>query len=199
MSKIYISTIVSCLFLQTICTAQTQITNGDFEDWEEDFTTLFEEPGGDFWATLNPLLLLGGPETVTKDADAHSGSYAARLETKSFGTLIISGLLVSGEFITSDPFIIQGQPFTEMPERFTGYYKYSPVNGDSAIILSRLVKYNSTTDTFDLVAEASLSVRDEVSDYEMFDLEFDYLMPGVEPDSIILLLSLIHISEPTRP
>ena len=84
---------LNVLLLSLVITAamsQTQIPEGGFNNWILHSTEIYYEPAGDWWATLNPLATLGGPVTVYRTTDAHSGEYAAQLETKLWGTLLIS-------------------------------------------------------------------------------------------------------------
>jgi hypothetical protein len=166
--------------------------NFDFEEWTQIFNDdnqlMFEEPAGKFWTTLNKLKLLGGPITTEKSEDAHSGQYAARLETKQYGTFVITGLLLAGEF---DPvkyedipnFVNEGQPFFEKPLRFKGYYKYSGIENDSGGIYIGITKYNKLLNKKDTIAEASMTLGN--SDlYQLFNLELDYYLTDVEPDTM---------------
>ncbi|MDZ7741083.1 MAG: hypothetical protein U5Q03_04860 [Bacteroidota bacterium] len=61
--------------------AQTEIPEGGFNNWVPNATNIYYEPAGDWWTTLNSLAILGGPITVYPTTDAHSGEYAAQLET----------------------------------------------------------------------------------------------------------------------
>lgn len=169
--------------------AQTQIPNGGFEEWTPNSTNIYYEPGGDFWATLNPLATLGGPVTVSRTTDAYSGEYAAQLESKLWGDLLISGLLVSGNFIANPPSISNGQPFTDKPSKFIGWYKYTPINGDSAGVAAILTRYNAEAGQQDTIAKAINAITENVQTYTQFVFDFDYLLPGIDPDTIIIVFS----------
>lgn len=172
-----------------VADAQTQIPVGDFETWAQPPFTSYEEPSGGWWTTLNGLTGLGSPETVTKTTDSHSGTYAAKLTTQQWGTLTIPGLLLSGDFDIQNPnFLVQGQPFTEMPTAFRGWYKFSPVAGDSAGIAALLVRWNASSQRRDTIALAVLSVTAAVSNWIPFDLPFVIQQQGVTPDSILVAL-----------
>lgn len=173
--------------LGTQLQAQSSLPNGDFENWVAGGTGQYEQPDGAWWTSLNPLASLGGPVTVEKTTDAVLGSYAAKLTTKQWGSILIPGLLVSGTFDVQNPnFIIQGKPFTDRPERFMGQMKYHSVNGDSAGIAALLTRWNTTTGRRDTIAEASLVQYDSVATWTRFDLPFVYSQTGVNPDSIIV-------------
>ncbi len=169
--------------------AQGQIPNGDFEAWTAPPFTGYEEPSSGWWTTLNTLNSIGGPETVEKTTDAHGGSYAAVLTTKQWGTLTIPGLLVSGEFDIQNPnFLVQGQPFTDLPNAFQGWFKYSPVSGDSAGLAALLTRWNTSLQKRDTLAQAAWVVRTAYPNWTEFDLPFTYFQTGITPDSILVAL-----------
>lgn len=170
--------------------AQNLVTGGDFESWTQG-TGNFENPTDNFWTTLNQLSLLGptGPVTVSKTTDAYAGTYAARLESGTFGTLLVPGLIACGRFNPLvPPYLFQGQPFTQKPERFTGYYKYFPVMGDSAAIYAEIHIYDVGGGGKSVIADASMVVYDTVDTYTYFDIPFEYYFPNTVPDSITIVL-----------
>ncbi len=169
--------------------SQTQIPNGDFEAWTTPPFAAYEEPNSGWWTTLNTLNSIGGPETVEKTTDAHSGSYAAVLTTKLWGTLTIPGLLVSGEFDIQNPsFLVQGQPFTDFPNAFQGWFKYNPVAGDSAGLAALLTRWNTSLQKRDTLAQAAWVVTTAYPNWTQFDLPFTYFQSGITPDSILVAL-----------
>lgn len=125
--------------------SQTQISNGGFETWDA-AGTASEEPAffnsnktGTDWAP-------NGPQTCYRDGSTyHSGSYSARIETKTFTFAIVNGSMVTGIVnapttnkadgyigtmkgtTTSD---IRRMAFTGRPDSLVGWYKY--VQGGSA-------------------------------------------------------------------
>ncbi len=184
MKKIFFTLVFLFIILKGY--SQTPIPEGGFENWVQQ--TSYEEPAGNWWTSLNQLKSLGGPVTVTKVSDSYSGNYAARLETKMWGTFILPGLLVSGKFVTAPPFVLQGKPFTDKPVKFKGYYKYLSVNNDSAAIYAMITKHNSVSGKRDTIAIAIQAVLSNTPTYTAFDLDFEYY--SVEtPDSIDVVFS----------
>ena len=169
--------------------AQTQIPEGGFENWSPNSTNVYFEPTGGWWTTLNSLATLGGPVTVSPTEDAHTGAYAAKMETLIWGDLLITGLLASGDFIQTPPYIRNGQPFTETPSKFKGWYKYKPVDGDSAGVAAFLTRYNTTAGRQDTLAEAVIAFTDNVETYTQFEVNFDYLIPDTSPDSLLIIMT----------
>lgn len=168
--------------------AQTPIPNGDFEAWSADGLNLFEEPSSGWWATLNPLRQLGGPVTVARSSDAHGGSYSAVLTTSQYGTLLVPGILLSGGFdlLAAPNYFTRGQPYTDRPDRFQGWYKFAPANGDSAAIAVQLMRWNSQTSQRDTIGEVGLVIRQAVNSWTQFDLPILYFSTD-QPDSIIVV------------
>lgn len=179
------------LFVCLYGTAQTTLDNLDLEDWTASESGRFDEPDGP-WATANFAVDLEiiAPATnpVEKTSDAFSGQYAAKMESLTIFFTFTSGALWTGDFVldigdpTNSPKF--GVPYTGTPERFQCHYKYFPVSGDSMDIYSTLFKWNSTTQQRDTVAHCQLRSTQTVSDYTALDLEFDYKMQGVTPDTM---------------
>ena len=167
--------------------AQTQIPEGGFNNWTPSASNTYYEPSGGWWTTLNALEMLGGPVTVTRTTEVHSGAYAAKLETKEWGTLLLSGLLAAGNFINSAPFIEQGRPFTDKPSKIKGWYKYTPVNGDSAGVVVILTRFNTITNEQDTIAKAIKALKDSLTAYSQFEIDFEYEITGTNPDTIIMV------------
>jgi len=168
----------------------SNLPNGDFENWVLSAQQTYEEPSTGWWATLNPLKNLGGPETVVKTDDAHTGQYAAKLTTAAWGQLTIPGILLSGLFDFNAPnMIIEGRPFTDKPLKFKGYYKYTSVNGDSAAIYANITKYNTLNSIKDTLAEVRLPIYTSVNQYTAFEIDFTYLLPGITPDSLSIVFA----------
>ncbi|MFH1050186.1 MAG: PCMD domain-containing protein [bacterium] len=168
------------------------VPNFTFEEWTTTYNDkneyMYEEPKGGFWTTTNRLRLLGGPVTTEKSTDAYAGQYAARMETKQFGTLIINGMVLAGEFnpdkYPNKPnFINTGQPFTGKPVRLKGYYKYQGVDRDSGSVFFAMTKWNTQLKKTDTIAEC-WRVLGNTSTWDSFDIALNYYYPDVDPDSI---------------
>lgn len=103
-----------------------QIPNGNLETW----TTSAGINHAQNWLTTDDLLTaqLGVPfatGTTSKTTDAHSGSFAAKLETVSG----VPGFLILGTSVTLRPDdILGGLPFTGRPASMQLHYKLSGTN-----------------------------------------------------------------------
>ncbi|MDD3875893.1 MAG: PCMD domain-containing protein [Bacteroidales bacterium] len=170
----------------------TNVNDGDFENWEA-FTSgnnTYEEPKSGWWATLNVLSNLGAPKTAIKTSDAHTGKYAAKLVTSQWGELTLPGILLSGVFDFNAPnMIIEGKPFTDKPLTFKGFYKYTSVNGDSGAIYANITKYDFQAVKRDTIAEARFPVYNTISTYTPFEVDLNYLMTDVTPDSLSIVFA----------
>ena len=176
------------LLLHFAAVAQNQIPDGDFESWSSDQLNLYEYPASGWWSSLNPLRTLGGPVSVNKDGDAHSGNYSAHLETFEYGTLLVPGMLLSGTFnlLAAPNYFTRGRPYTERPAVFRGWYKYSPVQGDSAAIAVQVTRWNSTTQQRDTVGEVGIIIRQAASGWTEFVLPIDYYSQET-PDTLVVV------------
>lgn len=126
------------------------VPNGSFENWTNG--------APDQWNTTDYTLVGITWDVVTKElANPQSGTASAKLSvvTKTIpfvGTYSIPGAITLGT-ITMDPIngtanVTGGYPFTGMPQKLTGYFKYQPVNNDTCGMGWALTKWNSgITDT----------------------------------------------------
>lgn len=179
---------------------QPALTNGDLEAWTE-FTGTNEnywEPGTGtnrtthFLRTLNELADLAppftGPVTTfreTNTADVHGGTYAAKLESKMLGPFFIPGFLGTGDVDFQNQTLRLGRQFNGRPEKFRGWYKYSPVSGDSAEFRVWLTRYDALNQQTVLVGEGSQKIYNAVSNYTQFDININYLDAGT-PDTVVV-------------
>jgi hypothetical protein len=175
------------------CDSETPIPldNQSLENWVDEGN--YEDPAGDFWDTANrtvdllPILL---NPNVTKDTDAHTGTYSAKLVTSNWFTLITSATVFSGSFTPNqaDPLasVAFGKPFTDTPDNFRVWYKYAPVAGDSAEAYTYLTRWNGS-ETVN-VAEAYTKVYDATSEWTELDIPFTYFS-GETPDSITMVFA----------
>lgn len=179
---------------------QPALTNGDLETWTE-FTGTNEnywEPGTGtnrsthFLRTLNELAdipsPLTGPVTTFREnnaADVHGGSYAAKLVSTTLSTFFVPGFLGTGDVDFSNQTIHLGRQFNGRPEKFRGWYKYSPVSGDSAEFRVWLTRYDTLNQQTVLVGEGSQKIKTAVSNYTQFDININYLDAGT-PDTVVV-------------
>lgn len=154
------------LFLLTLylvpCTlVAQQMTDSSFETWENkngfygdyfDFIT-------DYFCTLNELHSLqndagSGDLTAFRDGNAQNGNWCAKLVTGKYplgSDILLPGIVGTLQqdfieyYLTHNTVIVtsdwQGYP---VPRALEGYFKYAPVNGDSAVIELGLYEYGDS-------------------------------------------------------
>lgn len=166
---------------------QGQIPDGDFENWSNGGAGFYEQPASGWWASLNPLRDIGGPVTLEKSTDAHSGNYSALITTKQFGTLLVPGVLVSGTFnlLAAPNYFTRGRPYTGRPSSFSGWYKYLPVNGDSAGIGMQLTRWDAAQGKRDTVGEAGIVLYLAANGWTQYAIPIFYYSQD-QPDTLIV-------------
>src|SRR5690606_8502041 len=81
-----------------------------------------------------------------------------------------------------------GRAYSQRPESFIGWYQYDPLNGDSAEFSVKLTKYNSATQSSELVGSGSLRITDPASSYTQFTVNINYVSSET-PDTIVLVVT----------
>ncbi len=188
--------IAFCLFFCAAMNAQTSIPNMGLEDWTA--SARYDQPAGGVWATpnasLDALPAIGLPEApVKKESGAgnvHGGAYSAKLKTVTIFGSKASGTIYTGKFAfnlanpTSSAKL--GTPFTARPDRFKGWLKYTPANGDSCLVYARFTRKNPTTNQREQVGIARKVYTSAVANYTQFDLPVVYSSTA-SPDTMIIV------------
>ena len=180
-------TLVSMTLAASAMAQPAFLSNGGFETWAIQNTV--SEPQG--WYTLNSLSLFGYPETTTQTSEAHSGTSAALLESKTGPFNDIPGLLTSALIIDGNgmpDLNLARVPFSSRPKSMEFYYKYIPATGDSCRGVMILTRWNTAEQRTDTIAVAGFNISDTVNTYTHIVIPFDYINP-LPPDSAMLLLS----------
>ena len=115
---------------------------------------------------------------VTKSNDAHSGSFAAQVESGDFvnpqtgDTLSIPGRLITGSGGGMVP-PIDGFSISYHPDSLVGWFKYFPVANDSAIFRVTLSKWNAFSESRELIGQGLYSSQGSL-DYARFSMPIQY-------------------------
>ncbi|MCO6466004.1 MAG: PCMD domain-containing protein [Bradyrhizobiaceae bacterium] len=172
-----------------------QVANTDFEDW-----TLtkgsgqykdYEEPSHG-WASGNGAIHIaaGSDPVCEKSTDAASGAYSAKLTTRKIFGQIASGSLYTGKFALNlaDPVksAQRGIPFSGRPVAFKGWYKYAPVDADSATLYAVLSYWDGQQRV--PIAEARILEKEARSTWYGFEIPFTYTSDK-EADTIALVFA----------
>lgn len=146
--------------------------NGAMESWQ---TLNIDEPNG--WNTSNgEWRLVNGQFTVTKSNDSRSG-FAIKLETRvseDGDTAFAYFANTEGDPTAGDG----GQPFSQIPQNMTGYFKSNIAAGDSAIMLV-LFKKNGV-----VISQSGYKFTGTNNTYTAFSFPIQNL--SVTPDSVII-------------
>lgn len=173
--------LVALLPLFYTAKGQDTITNPNLERWTNMGT--YDEPNN--WHTLNPLTSALGIVVAYKSTDAHAGTNAAKLVTKSILNNTRPSLITTGTVNVTQSTIDGGAPISARPVAFTGWYKYAPVNTDTATFGIILTKWNGTSR--DVVGSGAYQVTAAAGTYTNFSVPVNYTLPDV-PDTVQLLI-----------
>lgn len=100
--------------------------NNDFEIWSTSGT---ENP--DSWTSIN-FACYPSDLSVTKTTDSYDGTYAVKIKNVQLLSGDTMGYLTNGHFGNNGP--EGGMQVLQNPEKVTGYYKYSPIGPDTALV-----------------------------------------------------------------
>lgn len=163
-----------------------QIPNGSMETWSGG------EP--DTWNTTNMNIIGLDFTTVTKDLSSpQQGTASAKLTvvTKTIpfvGTVTMQGALTLG-VLTIDPFLQTatlsgGYPFTGMPQKLTGYFKYQPVNNDTCVLGWGLTKWHNGVQ--DTIGYSAIDTMGTFNTWTHFEIPLEYQL-WESPDTMNIL------------
>lgn len=156
--------------------AFAQLPNASFENWTSNAS--YTVPVG--WSSSG----YGADST----SDASSGSKA--LVVWTWYTYAI-GYAYNGQSAGSFDFHKAGSPFTLKATSLTGMYKFDTAyveSKDSAVVMVLLKKYNTSLQKVDTVGFA-LKKLPASNNYIPFTVNISDMMPGINPDSVVVVLS----------
>ncbi len=124
------------------------VPNGGMETWIT--TGNYVNPQG--WDSPNQessSIPIVGASVVTKSSGAHSGSWCAKLESKSVVVATVPGIMTLGQLsidLASATFTLTGgTPISTRPTSVKGFYKYTPAGGgDTAAVVALFTKHNTS-------------------------------------------------------
>lgn len=175
-------TITLSTLLITFFTAQAQIPNGSFENWTA--ATGYSTPDG--WDNFNALTAPYTVYTCEKGTTgAPHGNAFIMLTTKTAGTSAVPGLALCGKYdmVTQKP--KSGFPYAGRPQSLTGKWQYMASGADKGRIAVYLTKWNTTTNTRDMVGSVEYDLPGMVMAWASFSIPIVYTS-GAMPDSAIV-------------
>ena len=145
-----------------------QIPNSGFENWNNN------DPVG--WSTLD---ILG--DAVSQTTDAHSGSYAAKMEVMSFYESLVPPLLNS--FF----------PISQRYGSLNGYYKFEPQNSGEHLIVAVVLFSKSIILP---IGSGTFETDNKASSYSQFSMPIEY-WSSETPDSAWIYFTIEDTTENT--
>ena len=137
----------------------------NFETW-----TTVESLEPENWWTPN-FALINQPPCVTQSTDAHSGQYALRIENVLSMNGDTVGFASNGYFYNEE--FAGGMAVVQNPMKVTGYYKYSPVGNDTALVGIFTSKYDSNLG-YGVRLDSGLVKLPAASNYTYFEVPLYY-------------------------
>lgn len=173
--------LIAFLLLAGLSTNAQTLSNPNFENWAAGSTYSADILPTNWW----PFSC----NTVSQTTDSYQGMYATKIQG-FMACGIAPGVLVNGqEPVVYCDFMGSGTPFTSKPTTISGYYKYTDVaTGDSAEVTVILKRYNTATLKRDTIAYSTKALAASAG-YSLFTVNLTDLMPGVSPDSIIIMFN----------
>jgi hypothetical protein len=165
---------------------QNSIPNGDFENWNSEYSI-------DSWDGLNYDGSIFNFHTFSRTDDAHSGNYAAQIETISQSMLgTLPGIAFTGsidfdaatyEYSFSLGIAVEGRP-----SAIKGFYKYLPVSGDSMAIVVGLFKWDEASQDLDSIGGGLFYTGNTVTEYSGFTLPLEYFNQTDQADTMYIMM-----------
>lgn len=147
-------------------TAQAQIPNPGFENWTDNHTPVE-------WYTNNVGVLDWITISQTGTGESHSGNYAMKGEVILAATVPYPPLAFTGSF-----------PLSERYPELTGWYKFSPINGDLLAVAVAMYGEN-------VGGEGILDITEPASEFTQFSIPITYSGAGV-PDSAMIIVEILR-------
>ena len=166
---------------------QIQVPNGNMEAWNDTISA-------NIWGSNNQDFGIVTVNFVKRTADAHSGNYAAKIESKDiFLVGVKRGIFTLGTFNIIYG-AMGGYSLKAKPVKLSGYYKYNSVAGDAMKIAVIITKWNGTAN--DTLANNFITSNQNVGTYTKFEIPITYSPPTETPDTVNIIA---YSSDATAP
>ncbi|WP_417266249.1 T9SS type A sorting domain-containing protein [Brumimicrobium sp.] len=199
--------------------AQMQIDNSDFEQWDDVGSTDEEPVNWNSFMTANCHLSwqcgIAQDQQIERTTDAHSGTYAARIWSRSVFGVVANGNMTIGRINmgsstatddsnfnytnTTDPDF--NQALTGKPDSLVVWVKYNPVQATSLARISATIHDNfNYRDPEDAVAsphkvaQAILNYGSTNNQWSRISIPFDYAGPATTPAFILITFTTSSIA-----
>lgn len=205
MRKLYIA--VTIFFVNVFASAQQQLENASFENWEGSGASL--EPFD--WSSLktsdNTFLAQSAPVVLFQDA-GRDGGFSVKVENKSALGIVANGILTNGRvhsdlnpangYVFTDASDVKwNSPFTSRPDSIVGWFKYQPASaagnfdkGKVDVLLHKTVNgQNPVGNTAaNMIGKARYNLTETTLNWTRFSAPFDYSSTN-SPDYILVVLT----------
>lgn len=185
------------LFLITNTIFAQAVPNKGFEVWDYYRGTGFETPA--HWITNDILTSKYASKykghSTTKTNDAHSGSYAVKMQVVQDHGETVNGCIYSTGSVDSLVFFYAGRSnagfsFGQKATTLNGYYKFTSVSGDSAIFGVTMTKWNKTKNKRDTLVNSIFILGHDVQQYAPFVIPLKYRIPAEQPDTALIVIGI---------
>ena len=165
-----------------------QLTNAGFENWTDNPVPAYSNPDG--WTTLNSLSTALGSQLVfkaTASDEVNSGTAAAKMITAQLAVGVTPGVITNGVIDAQSQSIIGGQPISERPVVFGGWFRYDPANVDTGFVSVTLTKWDPTNGVRETVGTANEDIFNTNGAYENVELLISYTSTET-PDTVLIIM-----------
>jgi len=173
-----------------------QISNAGFEDWTDNPVPSYSNP--DDWTTLNSLSSSLGGAVVFKTSEVdevYSGSFAAKMITADLFVGVTPGVITNGIINAQAQSIEEGQPINSRPVVFGGWFRYDPVNVDTAFFSVTLTRWDATNGVRETVGVANADIFSTSGLYENIESLISYSSMEI-PDTVLIIMGPGNDIEP---
>lgn len=169
------------------------IPNAGFETWvnNTELTQAYMVPQG--WMSGDMVNQLFNSAytgiSVSKSTQSFSGSFAVKMETAINSGDTVGGSIMSFQSMNDFAGIFNGGnlgfPYSIRSTSLKGYYKFNSIGNDGALISVSMTKWNTTTNTRDVLVEENFDITANAAAYTLFDLPITYL-DNESPDTVFI-------------
>jgi hypothetical protein len=164
-----------------IAPATAQVPNGGFENWTTVGT--YQDPSQ--WITFNALTSLGGSDPSCQQGTPGAvGNYYATITTRNTTLGLIQGIISVGDATSGNI----GFAYSSRPAALTGQWQYGIQAGDSALVAVQLTKWNSATQSEDVIGVGAVEVGGSLTGWNTLNVPINYTS-SQNPDTAFIAIA----------
>jgi len=133
--------------------------------------------------------------SVIRTTQSHTGTYAVLMQTAINAGDTVNGIMLSADSIGQVFGALFGNgnamgfPYALRPANLTGFYKFTRVGGDSALMGLVLTKWNSTMQKRDTISYNEYQINNTATAYTFFNLPITYTINAF-PDTALIMAGI---------